>query len=198
MSIKKFSTGLVPGSVRVDEGMSGSKGLGLGARVGAPAGWDSEGVPDIAPPVSLATVGCLLARVRDERRFGMASVGCWVCETTTGGGTVGAVVGVDVVSGALGVVEGGEEGEAEVESWVDGGREGAAVEAALLPGVRPSSCPDVGVACPDCVSVIVDAPLLGGAAVMVPARTSARRRNLLTRAPSSSEISQVSGPWPLA
>jgi hypothetical protein len=65
----------------------------------------------------------------------------------------------------LGVVEGGEEGEAEVE---------------------------------DCVLLIVDAPLSGGAAAMVPARTSARRKNLLTRAPPSSWISQVSGPWLLA
>jgi hypothetical protein len=108
------------------------------------------------------------------------------------------VAGVGVVSGASGVVEGGEEGEAEVEAWVNGGREGAAEEAALLPDVKPSSCPDVEATCPDCVSVIVDAPLLGGWAAMAPAKTSARRKNLLTRAPSSSEISQVSGSWPLA
>jgi hypothetical protein len=111
---------------------------------------------------------------------------------------VGAVAGVDVVSVASGVVEGGEEGEAEVEAWVDGGREGAAEGVTLLPDVKPSSCLDAEATCPDCVSVIVDAPLSGGGAAMVPAKTSARRKNLLTRAPSSSEISQVSGSWSLA
>jgi hypothetical protein len=124
-----------------------------------------------------------------------------ICETTVGGGVVGVVEGVDVVSGVSGVVEGGEEGEAEVEVWVDGGREDgveAEVEAPLPADVKPSSGPDVEATCPDCVSVIVDAPLSGGAAAMVPAKTSARRKNLLTRAPSSSWISQVSGPWLLA
>jgi hypothetical protein len=125
-----------------------------------------------------------------------------ICETTVGGGVVGVVEGVDVVSGVSGVVEGGEEGEAEVEVWVDGGREDgveAEVEAPLPADVEPSSGPDVEATCPDCVSVIVDAPLSGGAAAaMVPAKTSARRKNLLTRAPSSSWISQVSGPWLLA
>jgi hypothetical protein len=84
------------------------------------------------------------------------------------------------------VVEDGEEGETEVEAWVDGGREGAAEEAALLPDVKLSSCPGVEATCPDCVSVIVDAPLSDGRVAMVPAKTSARRKNLLTRAPSSS------------
>jgi len=104
---------------------------------------------------------------------------------------------VDVVSGASGVVEDGEECEAEVEAGVDGGREGAAAEAEPLLDVRPSSCLDTAPACADCVSVIVDAPLSGGGVAMVPAKTSARRKNLLTRAPSSSEISQVFGSWPL-
>jgi hypothetical protein len=108
------------------------------------------------------------------------------------------VAGVGAVSGSSGVVEGGEEGEAEVEAWVDGGREGAAEEVALLPDVKPSSCPEAEATGPDCVSAIVDAPLSGGVAAMVPAKTSARRKNLLTRAPSSSEISQVSGSWPSA
>jgi hypothetical protein len=91
------------------------------------------------------------------------------------------VAGVDVASGASGVVEGGEEGEAEVEAWVDGAREGTAVEASLLPDVKPSSSsPDAEATRPDCVSVIVDAPLSDGAAAMVPAKTSARRKNLLT------------------
>ena len=195
--MKKLSTGLVPGSIRAGEGMSGSNALGLGARVGAPAERDSEGLPpDIAPPVSPTTAGCLLARVRGERCFGAASVGCWLCEATTGGGAVGDVAVVGVVSDASGVVEDGEEGEAEVEAGVDGGREGAAEEAELLPDVKPS-CLDTEAACPDCVSMIVDAPLSGGRVAMVPARTSARRKNLLTRAPPSSEISQVSGSWPL-
>lgn len=114
----------------------------------------------------------------------MASVGCWACETTTGGGAVGVVADVGVVSEASGVADGGEESEAEVEAWVDGGREGAAEEAVLLADIKPSSCPDVEATRPDCVSVIVDAPLSGGAAAMVPAKTSARRKNLLTRAPS--------------
>lgn len=195
--MKKLSTGLVPGSIRAGDGMSGSNALGLGARVGAPAGRDSEGLPDIAPPVSPTTAGCFLAWVRGERRFGVAAVGCWLCETTTGGGAVGGVAAVVVVSDASGVVEDGEEGEAEVEAGVDGGREGAAKEAELLLDVKPSSCLDTESACPDCVSVIVDAPLSGGRVAMVPAKTSARRKNLLTRVPSSSEISQVFGSWPL-
>jgi hypothetical protein len=107
-------------------------------------------------------------------------------------------VDVGVVSGASGVVEAGEAGEAEVEAWVDGGREGVVKEAALLPDVKSPSCPEAEATHPDCVSAIVDAPLSGGAAAMVPAKTSARRMNLLTRVPSSSEISQVSGSWPSA
>src|ERR1700722_9151790 len=175
--MKKFSTGLVPGSIRVDGGMSGSNALGLGAGDGAPAGRDGEGAPDIAPPFSPTSAGSLLARVRGKRRSGAPSVGRWLCETTTGGGTVGAVAGVDVVSGASGVVAGGKEGEAEVGAWIDGGREGAVVEAGLLSDVKPS-CPDAEAFSPDCVSAIVDAPLSDGAAAMVPARTSARRKNL--------------------
>jgi hypothetical protein len=106
-----------------------------------------------------------------------------------------------VVSRVSGVVEGGEEGEAEVEVWLDGGAEdGAEAEVEVPPpaDVEPSSGPDVEVTCPDCVSVIVDAPLSGGAAAMAPAKTSARRKNLITRAPSSSWIPHVSGPWLLA
>jgi hypothetical protein len=170
--MKKLSTGLVPGGIRAGEGMSGSNALGLGASVGARAGWDGEGVPDIAPPVSPTAAGCRRACARGERGFGVAPAGCWNCETTVGGRVIGAVEGVDVVSGVSGisgvsgVVEGCKEGEAEA---------------------------------PDCVSVTVDAPLSGGAAAaMVPAKTSARRKYLLTRASSSSWISQVSGPWVLA
>jgi hypothetical protein len=136
----------------------------------------------------------------------VAPTGCGISETTVGGGTVGGgvvgvVEGVDTVSGVSGVVEGCEEGDAEVEVWVDGGGEDEAeaeVEAPLLADVELASGLAVEATCPDCVSVIVDAPLSGGAAAIVPAKTSARRKNLLTRAPSSSWISQVSGPWLLA
>lgn len=158
--------------------MSGSNAPGLGASVGARTGWDGEGVPDIAPPVCPTTAGCLLACARGERRSGVAPAGCGITETTVGG-------------------------EAEVEVWVDGGREDGAeaeVEAPLLADVETSSGPAVEAACPDStcpdsVSEIVDAPLSGGAAAIMPAKTSARRKNLLTRAPPSYWISQVSGPW---
>jgi hypothetical protein len=119
-------------------------------------------------------------------------------EITLGGWVVGDAGGVDVAAGVSGeVIEGCSDGEAEVEVCVGGGGEaGAAVEAPPLVDVELASVCDVGAVCPDCVSAIVDAPLSAGAA-MVPARTSTRRKSLLTRAPPSpsSWISRVSGPW---
>ena len=84
-----------------------------------------------------------------------------------------------------------------MEAGVDGVGEGAVEEAEPLLDVKPSSCLDAESVCPVCVLVIVDAPLSDGRVAMVPAKTSARRKNLLTRVPSSSEISQVFGSWPL-
>src|ERR1700691_923182 len=176
--MKKSSSGLVPGSIRAGEGVNGSNALGLGARAGARAGSDEDPVCDVVPPASPAREGVVLARAFGGRYPGAGLVGCRFCETTCGGEVV-EIGGCE--EGAVGV-------ELEVEA-----------PASLPAGVEPSPGVDVETTCPDSVATIVHAPLSGGAAAaMMPARTSAGRRSLLTRAPSSSEISRVSGPWLLA
>jgi hypothetical protein len=84
------------------------------------------------------------------------------------------------------------------------------VPASPLPGVGLSPGTDVEETCPDSVATIAHAPLSGGAtAAIVPAKRSARRRNLLTggillagaatrQALPPSWVSRVSGPWLLA
>lgn len=177
--MKKLSSGLVPEGVRAGEGVNGSNALGLGASAGARAGSDEDPVCDVVPPASPATEGVVLTRAFGGRYSGAGPVGCRVCETTFGGGDVVVIGGCE--EGAVGV-------EVEVEA-----------PASLSAGVEPSPAADVETTCPDSVATIVHAPLSGGAAAtMMPARTSAGRRSLLTRAPSSSEISRVSGPWLLA
>ncbi|HXQ00715.1 MAG TPA: hypothetical protein VN845_11705 [Solirubrobacteraceae bacterium] len=176
--MKKSSSGLTPEGVRADEGVNGSNALGLGARAGARAGSDEDSVCDVVPPDSPAREGVVLARAVGGRYPAAELVGCRFCETTFGG---------DVV-----VIGGSEEGTVGVEAEVE-------APASLPAGVNPSPGVDVETTCPDSVATIVHAPLSGGAAAaMMPAMTSAGRRNLLTRAPSSSEISGVSGPWLLA
>jgi hypothetical protein len=110
-----------------------------------------------------------------------------------GGEVVGGVAGAAEVAGGVdggssdsGEVDGGkDEGEAEVEVEIEVGGGESGCEPAFEADVDPSSGPDVEATCPDPIG---DAPLSGGAAAMVPAKTSARRKSLLTRAPSSSRI----------
>lgn len=177
--MKKSSSGLAPG-IRAGEGVNGSNGLGLGARAGARAGRDEDPVCDVVPPDSPARGGVVLARAVGGRCPAGELVGCRFCETTFGGEVV-EIGGCE--EGAVGVGV-----EVEVEA-----------PASLPAGVESSPGVDVETICPDSVATIVHAPLSGGAAAtMMPARTSAGRRNLLTRAPSSSWISRMSGPWLLA
>src|ERR1022692_2791926 len=120
--MKKSSSGLAPEGVRAGEGMSGSSALGLGTSAGARAGRDEDPVRDVAPPVSPARAGVVLACALSGRSPAAGLVGCRVCETAFGGGDVVVIGGRE--EGAVGV-------EVEVEA------------PASPPGVEPSPGADV-------------------------------------------------------
>jgi hypothetical protein len=102
----------------------------------------------------------VLARAVGGRYLAAGLVGCRFCETTFGGDLV--------------VIGGCEEGAVGVEVEVE-------APASLPADVESSSAADVETTCPDSVATIVHAPLSdGAAAAMMPAMTSAERRNLLT------------------